>query len=327
VARDPLANSRSVPDNATDVAFKRLLLTSLVFLASLMALACQRAPAGSGSPHGAEPVAAAAPVAGHPLPRFTHIVVIVFENKSYDEVVGSPSAPAFNRLARTGALLTRYYAVAHPSLPNYLALVSGSTHGVTIDCTTCSVRARNLVDLLEARRRSWKVYAEGLPRSGFPGAQVGRYVKKHNPFQYFADVAANPRRRQRIVPLSQLRADLASHRLPSFSLVVPDLCHDMHDCPVATGDRWLRGLLPALLSSGRLAGGVVFVAFDEGPFTDTAGGGGHIPVWAVGPTVRPGARSSALLTHYSLLRTIEDAWGLSRLGRSASARAITGIWR
>src|SRR5436190_23041666 len=132
-----------------------------------MVLACQRVPAQSGPPHGAEPVAVAAPVAGRPLPRFTHIVVIVFENKSYDEVIGSPSAPTFDRLARTGALLTRYYAVAHPSLPNYLALVSGSTHGVTTDCTTCSVRARNLVDVLEARRRSWKVYAEGLHHSRF----------------------------------------------------------------------------------------------------------------------------------------------------------------
>jgi hypothetical protein len=203
-------------------------------------------------------------VAGRPLPRLTHIVVVVFENKSYGQVIGSPSAPTFNRLARTGALLTRYYGLAHPSLPNYLALVSGSTHGVTTDCLTCSVRARNLVDLLEARGRSWKVYAEGLPRSGFTGAQVGRYVKKHNPFLYFADVAANPRRRQRIVPLSQLRPDLASHRLPSFSLVVPDLCHDMHDCPVAIGDRWLRGLVPALLGSGRLGGGVVFVGLMRG---------------------------------------------------------------
>jgi hypothetical protein len=254
-------------------------------------------------------------------------VVIVFENKSYGQVIGSPSAPTFNRLARTGALLTRYYGLAHPSLPNYLALVSGSTHGVTTDCLTCSVRARNLVDVLEAGGRSWKVYAEGLPRSGFTGVQVGRYVKRHNPLLYFANVAANPWRRQRIVPLSQLRPDLAAHRLPSFSLVVPDLCHDMHDCPVTTGDRWLRGLLPALLGPGRLGGGVVFVAFDEGSVSDTAGGGGHIPVLAVGPAVRPGSRSTALLTHYSLLRTIEDAWGLSRLGRSASARAITGIWR
>jgi phosphatidylinositol-3-phosphatase len=292
-----------------------------------MVLACQRSPTQADRPHSAAPAPLAAPTGSPRPPRFAHVVLIVFENHSYHDVIGSPSAPTFNRLARTGALLTRYYAVAHPSLPNYLALVSGSTQGVTSDCTTCSVDARNLVDVLEAHHRSWKVYAEGLPRSGYIGTSAGRYVKTHNSLLYFRDVTASARRRQRIVPFSQLRSDLASRRLPSFSLVVPDFCHDMHDCPVATGDRWLGGLLPALLAPGRLAGGVVFVAFDEGRSSDTAGGGGHIPVLAVGPAVRPGSRSTAVLSHYSLLRTIEEAWGTLRLGRSASARTITGIWR
>lgn len=267
------------------------------------------------------------PATARQLPCLRHVVVIIFENRSYGQVIGSPAAPTFNRLARTGALLTRYYGVAHPSLPNYIALISGSTHGVTTDCIRCSVRARNLADELDAAGRSWRVYAEGLPATGFAGIQAGRYVKRHNPFLYFADIGASPVRRGHIVALSRLRGDLASHRLPAFSLVVPDLCHDMHDCSVATGDRWLRGLLPALLGAGRLADGVAFVIFDEGAATDLAGGGGHIPALAVGPAVRAGARSSAPLGHYSLLRTIEDAWGLPRLGRSASARPITGIWR
>jgi acid phosphatase len=261
------------------------------------------------------------------VPRFSHVVVVVFENKSYSEVIGSSSAPTFNRLARTGALLTRYYAVAHPSLPNYLALVSGSTQGLTNDCTSCSVSARNLVDTVEAAGKSWKLYAEGLPVSGFTGSSAGGYSKKHNPFVYFADVRENAGRRQRMVPLQRLRADLAARRLPAFSLVVPDLCHDMHDCSVATGDAWLNAMLAGLTAPAALGRGVVFMVFDEGSGEDEAAGGGHVAALAVGPAVKSGARSSARLTHYSLLRTIEDSWRLPRLGRSASAPPITGIWR
>ena len=116
-----------------------------------------------------------------------------------------------------------------------------------------------------------------------------------------------------------------ARRLPAFSLVVPDLCHDMHDCAVATGDRWLTSFLKPLLGSPGLGNGVVFVVFDEG--TSNAGGGGHVPALVLGSPVRPGARVSAPLDHYSVLRTIEESWHLALLGDSASAAPITGIWR
>ena len=293
-------------------AFNRAGLTALGVLAVIIACAALAPEAGAAPPCG--PAAT--------VPCVNHVVVIVFENRSYGQVIGSPQAPTFNRLARTGALLTRYYAVTHPSLPNYLAMVSGSTHGVTTDCIVCTIRARSLADQLDAARRSWKVYAEGLPATGFAGAQSGRYVKRHNPFLYFAGITASPARRAHVVALSRLRGDVAADRLPAFSLVVPDLCHDMHDCPVSSGDAWLRGILPGL----RPAGAAVFIVFDEGADTDTAGGGGHVPALVVGPAVRPGARSSAVLTHYSLLRTIEDASRLPHLGRSITAAPITGIW-
>lgn len=253
--------------------------------------------------------------------------MIAFENEEYGNVIGDRRAPTFNRLARRQALLTDYCGVAHPSLPNYLALVSGSTHGITGDCTDCTVHGPNLADSLEAKHRTWKTYAEGLPRAGFTGAEAGRYAKKHDPLVYFDDVTGDPRRLARIVPLHRLDRDLSAKALPDFSLVVPDLCHDMHDCSVATGDAWLKGFLPRLLSSPQLRDGVVFIVFDEADMGDDAGGGGHTPALAVGPAVRPGSRATAPLTHYSLLRTIEDAWGLPRLGRSASAPPIVGIWR
>src|SRR5690349_5133623 len=128
------------------------------------------------------------------VPVFSHVVVVVMENKEYDEVVGSPSAPGFAALARRYALLSDYQGVAHPSLPNYLALVSGSTHGISSDCTSCQVDAPNLADSLERVGKTWKTYAEGLPGPGFTGAGSGRYAKKHDPFVYFRDVASKPAR-------------------------------------------------------------------------------------------------------------------------------------
>lgn len=269
-----------------------------------------------------------AEAAGKPrVPRLEHIVVVVFENKDFDEVIGASAAPTFNAMARRYAVFRRYYAVARPSLPNYLAMISGSTQGLTETCTQCVFNHRNLADTIEASGRTWKAYLEGLPLRGFTGAQWGRYVKRHNPFPYFTSVVNRPARLRRTVPYSEFRRDLRRRRLPDFSFVVPDLCNGMHDCPVATGDAWLKKFLPPLLRSPQLKGGVVFVTFDEAGQGDNRGGGGHIATLALGPTVRKGAKSIRGLNHYGLLRTIEDAWGLPHLGRSARANAATGIWR
>jgi hypothetical protein len=292
-------------------------------VAFILAAAAGPATAGSATAaadHTARQHAAAAD--DHGL-TFGRVVLIVFENKPVSVVLGNPAAPTFNRLARRYASLTRYFAITHPSLPNYLALVSGSTHGITSDCTDCAVGGRNLADTLAHAGKSWKTYAEGLPRPGFTGAFAGRYAKKHNPLLYFRDVLARPARLRRIVPLSHFARDLAADKLPDFSLVVPDLCHDMHDCPVATGDAWLRRFLRTVLRSSALRDGVVFVVFDE----DDGSHGGHVAALALGPLVRPGSSSRQRLDHYALLRTIEDGLGLPRLGRPASTRAITGIWR
>jgi acid phosphatase len=251
------------------------------------------------------------------VPDFEHVIVIVFENKDEARVIGAPEAPTFTSLARRYGRLTRYYALTHPSLPNYVALVSGRTQGIRSDCTTCIVSAPNLADSLEASGRTWKAYAEGLPRPGFTGASAGRYAKKHVPFLYFRDVVASPTRRAKVVPLTQLRTDLAAGALPSFAFVVPDACHSMHDCSVRSGDRWLAAVIPPLLD---LPDTVVFVTFDEG----TAGN--HVATLALGTAVRPGSRVTSKTGHYSLLRTIETAWGLPLLGHSASAKPITGIW-
>ena len=260
--------------------------------------------------------------AAAPLPDFAHVVVVVFENKEEGQILGRRDAPTFNLYARRYARLTRSYGVTHPSLPNYLALVGGSTFGIKTDCTTCSVAGRSIADTLEASGRTWKAYAEGLPASGYVGGSRGRYAKKHNPFAYFRSIRAQPSRRGRIVPLATLRSDLAANTLPDFAFVVPDLCNSMHDCSVRTGDTWLRRTVAPLLS---LPDTVVFVTFDEGG--TSVHGGGHITTLALGTAVRPGSSFGGIVDHYGLLRTVEDAWGLPRLGRSAHAAPITTIWR
>jgi phosphatidylinositol-3-phosphatase len=256
------------------------------------------------------------------VPAFRHVLVVVFENKERSEVAGSPT---FAALARRYASLTGYDAVAHPSLPNYLALVSGSTQGITSDCTTCVVDAPSLADTLTAAHRTWKAYAEGLPSPGWTGAYSGRYAKKHDPFLYFRSVLRNRAQRRRVVPYTRLAADVASNRLPDFALVVPDLCNGMHDCSVATGDTWLRTRIVPLLAKPALRRSVVFVVFDEG--RTAVGGSGNVAALVLGPLVRPGSVSARPTGHYSLLRTIEDAWRLPRLGLSARARPIAGIWK
>ena len=252
-------------------------------------------------------------------------MVVVFENHEASAVAGSSDAPTFNALAARYARLTRYDGITHPSLPNYLALVSGSTHGITSDCTDCTVSGRSLADTLAAAGKTWKTYAEGLPSAGYTGAFAGDYAKKHDPFLYFRDVADSRARRDNVVPFTRLASDLAAHRFPDFSLVVPNLCDDMHDCPVATGDAWLKANIEPLVSSPQLRGGVVFVVFDEG--TTDAGGGGNVDALALGPTVRPHSVFSRATNHYGLLRTIEDAWHLPRLGLSAKGTPIGGIWK
>jgi hypothetical protein len=265
------------------------------------------------------PSAAAAPT---PVPPFEHVVVVVLENKVRGSVLGNRAAPAFNAFAAKNAVLAGYRGVTHPSLPNYLALVSGSTHGITDDCTSCTVGGRNLADTLEGKGLTWKAYAEGLPRIGWTGASSGRYVKRHVPFLYFRRVLSRPARLRRVVPLSSFSRDLAARRLPDFSLVIPDMCHDMHDCPVATGDTWLKRFVTPLLGSHQLAHSVVFVVFDESDSADP-----RIAALALGPLVKPGSAYRPSMSHYGLLRTVEDAWGLPRLGRSARVAPLTGIWR
>jgi hypothetical protein len=253
------------------------------------------------------------------VPRLTRIVVIVMENKDCREVIGRPEAPYENALARRYAFASRHFAIMKPSLPNYLGLTGGSTFGITTDCSDCSVSSSNLVDQLEAAKIPWKAYMQGMPAPCFTGAESGLYVKRHNPFVYYDDVVSDSARCSRVVPLDRLSEDIAGHALPRFVWISPDLCNDTHNCAVRTGDRFLSRLVPPLLRAlGRH--GVLFLVWDEG--YELAGccgraAGGNVALVVAGPAARPGARSGLRYDHYSLLRTIEDAFGLPRLRNAA----------
>jgi len=253
---------------------------------------------------------------GH-LPDFDHVVVVVMENREYDSIIGNSKAPYINSLASSYGLAKSFFGTTHSSLPNYLALISGTTNGVTSNCTTCHFATTNIVDQLENAGISWKAYIEGFPGGCSSVATSGTYAKKHNPFMYYDDIVKNPSRCAKVVPFTQLATDLANGTLPRYIWITPDMCDSMHDCGASVGDAWAARTFPSLLNALG-SDGVLFLTWDEG--TTNAGcctyaNGGHIVTIVAGPGARH-ASSSTAYDHYSILRTIEDAWGLSRLGNA-----------
>jgi len=257
--------------------------------------------------------------------RGSHTVVIVLENREFSEVVGSEEAPYFNRLIERGALATRFYGLLHPSLPNYLALIGGSTFGIGDNCTDCLATGPNLATQMSAADISWRAYMGGMPMPCFAGVETSEYVKKHNPFMYFPSLTSRPRLCERVVPESALRADLGGHELPEFAWISPGICDDGHGCPTSFADAYLRRRVPQIL---RQLGpdGLLAITYDEG--TSDAGCcgdavGGRIPTLLLGPAVRAGTRLPRPYTLYSLLATLEDRFALPRLRHARSAPAMT----
>jgi hypothetical protein len=259
-----------------------------------------------------------------PLPRSpaalarsprSHFVLIVLENRELGEVFGSRPAPYLGALARRGTLASDYHAIAHPSLPNYMALLAGDPLGIESDCTECQVHGPTLVDQLESARIGWGAYMEDMPQPCYRGSSAGGYAQKHDPFMYFSQISGDPARCSRVVPFGALSDALRRGRLPSFAWITPNLCDDGHDCSLATVDRFLARLVPYLLRSLGPQG-VLAVVWDEGT-TDSGccGGatGGRVALILVGPKVRAGYRLETPADHYSLLRLVEDSFGLARL--------------
>ncbi len=250
-----------------------------------------------------------------------HIAVIIMENEEYGDIIGSRAAPFVNRLARHFALAGEHFAIAHPSLPNYLALTGGSTFGIASDCTDCTASGDNLGSQLTSARIPWRAYMEGLPAPCFRGANAGRYAKKHDPFVYYTRLTAHPAACRNVVALGTLASDERTSRLPRFAWITPNLCHDMHDCSTATGDRFLSHLVPPLLTSLGPRG-LLLLTWDEGSSDEGCchlASGGHVALIAAGGQARHGAVLRGTTDHYSTLQAIEDLLGLPRLRGAACA--------
>jgi phospholipase C len=269
------------------------------------------------------------------IPIFDHIIVIMFENRDFQQVIGRPELPNFNQLADQNVLLMNYYAVTHPSLPNYIALIGGDTFGITTDCTDCFINQTSLPDLIEASGRTWRTYQEDLPSPCFVGSS-GNYAQKHDPFIYFDPIRNNPDRcKHDIVSLKDLDQDLSSNRLPSYAFIMPNLCNSAHDCSLTVADRWLGQMIQKLLASQALGHNyLILITFDESSSDDSSccglppKAGGRVPAILISPQAQNGYKDETPLSHYSLLKTILISWGLPDLGFTAksSTQAITAPW-
>ena len=250
-------------------------------------------------------------------------MVVAMENREYASVIGSSAAPGINGLARRYGLATAAYGESHPSLPNYLELVAGTTFGVVDDCTTCAVDGPTLVDQLETAGIGWAAYLEGVPGPCFTGAAAGRYAKRHNPFVYVTHLVRDPRACARLRPLSALPADLAAPDGPAFVWVTPDLCHDGHDCATAEADAWVSQFIASVRATPWYSGGgAIVLVWDEG---STSAGccsrarGGHIPLVVVSEAMATSRRLDQPLASAGVLRGIERRYSLGFLGDAACA--------
>jgi phosphatidylinositol-3-phosphatase len=276
------------------------------------------------------------PVSAPLVPAFEHVVLIVFENKEFGSVIGNPDMPVYNRLANEYTLLTQFYAVRHPSLPNYFAMIGGDTFGITSDCNDCFINAPSLPDLIEASGRTWKTYQEDMPQPCYVGNK-SPYAQKHNPFVYFDPIRLDSERCNRsVVPLTDLSTDIQAGALPNYIFIAPNLCNASHDCSLKVADGWLSNLLDTLLPALDADGQpyLVVLTFDEGQGDHSCCGlppeaGGRIPVVLISPSAKSAFQDDTPYTHYSLLKTISASWGLDYLGHAADDNnvLITAPWK
>lgn len=259
-----------------------------------------------------------------------HVFVIVMENKASTQILGNTSAPFINRMARRYAYAANYWGVRHPSLPNYVAMIAGTTFGQTSDDEGQRFTGPNLAGQLSEAGLTWRGYMESMPRPGYTGnsADSGLYRRKHDPFMLMTPILRNPRLVRNVVPASYLTRDLERGRVPNLSFITPNMCHDMHGlttarCPssdtglIKTGDRYLSRIVPEIMQSPAWTrNAVIFVVWDE---DDGLGGGapgfqgGRVPALII---ARDGKRhfvSHVLYDHYSLLKTLQGLWGLGCL--------------
>ncbi|HEU5403512.1 MAG TPA: alkaline phosphatase family protein [Terriglobales bacterium] len=274
----------------------------------------------------------ASAIASAQIPHFKHVVVVVEENHSYSHVIGNPAMPYLNHLASTYGLAKYYYANTHPSIGNYFMLTTGRII-TNSDSYTGTVTSNNVVQQLLTAGKTWKVYAESLPYTGYIGGDRFPYVKHHNPIAYFSDVRNSSTERSHIVSTTHLSTDLSNNALPSYAFVVPNVLHDAHNCPyggtcsdnqkLAAADSWLKYHVGPIISNAAFkASGVLVIVFDESTTSDTAHGGGHVAAVVVSSQSKTGYKSTVFHQHQSVLKLACSAFSLSSCpGAAASVSA------
>ena len=270
--------------------------------------------AGTGSRSARASSTGTRPSPAPAVPRFDHIVVVVLENHAFSQIIGNSSAPYLNSLADRGAVLTRSYGVTYPSQPNYLALFSGSTQGLTDNSCPHNYTGPNLAAALLAAGHSFVGYSEDLPAVGFTGCSSGAYARKHNPWVNFGALPKTVNQ-----PMSAFPSDLS--KLPTVAFVIPNLDNDMHDGTVAQGDRWLRTHLGDYADWSTAHNSLLIITADE----DDKSHGNRIATIVTGAHVRPG-RYSVRIDHYGLLATVLASHRLPPFGHAARAAPLTAVW-
>jgi len=248
------------------------------------------------------------------LPRPDHIVIVIEENKSFNQIIGNREAPYINELAKRGALFTQSYGITHPSQPNYLALFTGSTRGITSNACPLDLSGDNLASQLQAKGLSFTSYAESMPQAGYEGCIYGAYMRKHNPVANWKELAALNQ------PFSAFPANYS--QLPTVAFVVPDQRNDMHDGSIAQGDAWLKKNIEGYAQWAMTHNSLLIVTWDE----DDGSSNNRVATIFVGTMVRSGQYTQHL-NHYNLLRMIAEMYGMQYLGESASAQEVKNVWQ
>lgn len=252
-------------------------------------------------------------------PTFKKVMIVVFENTDYAAAI---KQPFFAEFAKVGANLENMSALTHPSQGNYVSMISGETYKINND-NKIDLNGSHIADLLEAKKLSWKVYAEDYPGNCFKGEISGDYVRKHIPFMSFKNVSTNPARCKNIVNASQLESDINSESLSNYSMYVPNLKNDGHDTGVAFANQWFAKKFGPLMKDAKFMNEMLLiVTFDEAASHKT----NQIYTALYGDSVIAGGNSKKAYNHYSILKTIESAWDLGSLNQQdAKAEALTDV--
>jgi phosphatidylinositol-3-phosphatase len=266
--------------------------------------------------------------------QFSHVVVVMEENASYTDVIGSSAMPYLNGLARKYSLATQYYANTHPSIGNYFMLTTGKIQ-TNDDGFSGTIADDNLARQFAKDGKTWKAYAESIPSAGYLGGDSGPYMKHHVPFAYFSDVTGDSAQAGNIVPFPNFSSDLAAGNLPNFSFVVPDARHDAHDCPsggqlcqqsdkLATADNWLQSNIAPLIGSSSFSDTLLVIVFDEGDVADLTNGGGHVAAVIVSPKTKMAYQGSGQYQHQNMERLVGDALRLSSVPGAGGSSGTMG---